>query len=173
MLPLDTIVTTGGGVFFQTGVLCSLEKKSKIFACFGQFGQFCCQFTHTLLHFLQTQIIRLRTKNDKYQVCHYLFKIQIKCKRKVDGVLDPFKSLLPPIFRKYKLKLRKLFVLNDDGDFVPRFQQIRRLWSESAATSGQRLSDCVGSFITVCHHHCIDLIVLSLFQTLFRQCTMG
>ena len=103
------------------------------------------------------------------QVRHYLFKIQIKCKCKVDGVLDPFKSLLPPIFRKYKLKLRKLFVLNDDGDF----QHIRRLWSQSAATSGQRLSDCVGSFITLCHHHCIDLIVLSLFQTLFRQCTMG
>ena len=96
--------------------------------------------------------------NDKYHICHHLFKIQIKCKWKVDGVLDPFKSLLPPIFRKYKLKLRKLFVLNDDGDFVPRFQQIRRLWSQSAATSGQRLSDCVGSFITLCHHHWLTSI---------------
>ena len=96
--------------------------------------------------------------NDKYHKCHHLFKIQIKCKWKVDGVLYPFKSLLPPIFRKYKLKLRKLFVLNDDGDFVPRFQQIRRLWSQSAATSGQRLSDCVGSFITLCHHHWLNSI---------------
>ena len=169
MLPLVTIVTTG--VLFQAGVLFSKEK-TKFGPVLANLGYFVVN-PHTLVYFLQTLIIRWFTKNDKYQVCHYLFKIQIKYKWKVDGVLDPFKSLFPLIFRKYKLKLRKLFVLNDDGDFVPRFQQIRRLWSQSAATSGQRLSDCVGSFITLCHHHRIDLIVLSLLQTLFRQCTMG
>ena len=86
--------------------------------------------------------------NDKYHICHHLFKIQIKCKWKVDGVLDPFKSLLPPIFRKYKLKLRKLFVLNDDGDFVPRFQQIRRLWSQSAGNFWPKVIRLCGKF----HH---------------------
>ena len=36
---------------------------------------------------------------------HYLFKILIKCKLKVGGGHDPFKSLLPPIFNEYTVEM--------------------------------------------------------------------